>query len=83
MENLSLREIGKINPELEKNLRDEVFAKARDAEENYHCAECGMTDKSRIWFQVDHIIPMNAGGKTTLDNLQILCRKCNGRKGDK
>ena len=83
MEDLSLHEIGKINPELERKLRDEVFENARDAEGYYHCAECGMVERSRIWFQVDHIIPMNAGGKTTLDNLQILCRRCNGRKGDK
>ena len=83
VEDLSLHEIGKINPELEKKLRDEVFENARDEEGYYHCAECKMTDRSRIWFQVDHIIPMNAGGKTTLDNLQILCRGCNGRKGDK
>lgn len=83
MEDLSLHEIGKINPELERKLRDEVFENARDAEGYYHCAECGMVDQSRIWFQVDHIIPMNAGGKTTLDNLQILCRRCNGQKGDK
>ena len=46
-------------------------------------AKCGISDKSRIFFQVDHIIPMNAGGKSTLDNLQILCRQCNGQKGDK
>ena len=83
MEDLPLHEIGKINPELERKLRDEVFENARDAEGYYHCAECGMVERSRIWFQVDHIIPMNAGGKTTLDNLQILCRRCNGRKGDK
>ncbi|MDY5554338.1 MAG: HNH endonuclease signature motif containing protein [Blautia sp.] len=40
-------------------------------------------DENNILFQVDHIIPMNAGGKSTLDNLQILCRQCNGQKGDK
>lgn len=42
-----------------------------------------MTDKTRIPFQVDHIIPMNKGGKTVPENLQILCRKCNGTKGDR
>ncbi|WP_276981125.1 HNH endonuclease [Johnsonella ignava] len=26
---------------------------------------------------------MNSGGKTVIDNLQILCRRCNGKKSDK
>ena len=33
--------------------------------------------------QVDHIIPMSRGGKSIPENLQILCRKCNGVKGGK
>lgn len=83
LEDLPLHEIGKINPLLEQQLRNDTFKKAMDKDGNYHCAKCGISDKSRIFFQVDHIIPMNAGGKSTLDNLQILCRQCNGRKGDK
>jgi 5-methylcytosine-specific restriction endonuclease McrA len=31
---------------------------------------------------VDHIMPMNKGGKTVPENLQILCRSCNARKSD-
>ena len=31
----------------------------------------------------DHIIPWWRGGKTTLDNLQMLCNKCNKGKGGK
>lgn len=83
LEDLPLHEIGKINPLLEQQLRNDTFKKAMDKDGNYHCAKCGISDKSRIFFQVDHIIPMNAGGKSTLDNLQILCRQCNGQKGDK
>lgn len=82
LENLPLYEIGKINPTLEKSLRDEAFEKAKDEDGNYHCACCGVADKSRIYFQVDHIIPMNKGGKSVVENLQILCRQCNGTKGD-
>lgn len=82
LEDLSLYEIGKINPALEKNLRDQAFEKAKDTEGFYHCAECGIADSSRICFQVDHIIPMNNGGKSIAENLQILCRHCNGIKGD-
>ena len=49
----------------------------------YCCAECGKKDCSKVYFQVDHIIPMNAGGKSVAENLQILCRQCNGVKGDR
>ena len=30
----------------------------------------------------DHIIPWSQGGKTTYDNLQMLCKKCNREKSD-
>lgn len=83
LEELSLYEIGKINLALEKRLRDQAFEKSKDLNGNYRCACCGVADKSRIYFQVDHIIPMNNGGKSVADNLQIFCRQCNGIKGDK
>ena len=82
LEDMPLHEIGKINPALEKELRDQAFEKAKDANGNYRCACCGVADKSRIYFQVDHIEPMNKGGKSVANNLQILCRQCNGTKGD-
>ena len=82
LEDLPLYEIGKIDPDLEKKLRNQAFKKAMNPHGEYQCACCGMTDSSRIYFQVDHIIPMNQGGKSVIDNLQILCRRCNGKKGD-
>jgi hypothetical protein len=41
------------------------------------CVECG----SRFDIQYDHVIPLVAGGATTVENLQILCAPCNRRKG--
>lgn len=83
LEDLTLYEIGKINPLLEKQLRDQAFENARNAQGEYQCACCGKTNPSRVYFQVDHIVPMNRGGKTIAENLQILCRQCNGIKGDR
>ena len=42
-----------------------------------HCKACGTTDN----LTVDHIIPMSRGGSDDIDNLQLLCRRCNSRKG--
>ena len=83
LEDLPLYEIGKINPMLEKQLRDQAFENARSEQGEYQCACCGKTDRSRVYFHVDHIVPMNRGGKSTAENLQILCRQCNGLKGDR
>lgn len=82
LEDLPLNEIGKYNPALEKELRDQAFEKAKNNEGAYQCVCCGKKDSSRVLFQVDHIIPMNKGGKSIAENLQILCRECNGKKGD-
>lgn len=81
-EDMTLMEVREHDPELERQLRDTAFEKSLDTEGMYHCASCGKASKHRIYFQVDHIIPLNKGGKTKEDNLQILCRHCNGKKGD-
>lgn len=82
LEDLSLFEIGKVNPALEKELRDAAFRKSMDSAGKFTCARCGKKGINRIYFQVDHILPMSKGGKTVEENLQILCRQCNGIKGD-
>lgn len=83
LEDLSLYEIGRIDPAMEKRLRDAAFAASLNEAREYVCACCGRHGYSRAIFQVDHIIPMNKGGKSIPENLQILCRSCNAIKGDK
>ncbi len=80
---MPLHQIGEYAPALEKKLRDNAFERAKGKDGLYHCACCGASDTSRVPFQVDHIIPMNKGGKSVPENLQILCRRCNGGKGDR
>lgn len=82
LEELSLYEIRSVAPNLEKELRNGAFAKAMGEDGAYHCAACGFKSKSRMPFQVDHIVPMSKGGKSVPENLQILCRMCNGFKAD-
>ena len=47
--------------------------------DGYRCRKCGRKTKD---LEIDHIYPIAKGGKTTMDNLQTLCHKCNVRKGD-
>lgn len=59
------------------SLRYEVLAAG-----NNRCALCGITSKDRA-LDVDHIVPRSKGGKSTSDNLQVLCSKCNRAKGNR
>jgi tellurite resistance protein len=42
------------------------------------CAECGATQ----YLEFDHIIPHAKGGSNDENNVQLLCRGCNGKKSD-
>lgn len=53
-------------------LRDAVFAR-----DGRICADCGSTEDLTL----DHKHPQARGGKHTPDNLRVLCRTCNSRKG--
>ena len=82
VEQLPLHKIQEINPALAEKLIEDTFEKAKE-KYGYACAHCGKVFSNRQQLQIDHIVPMNQGGLSVPDNLQILCRICNGKKGDK
>lgn len=61
-----------------KKLRKEIARR-----DNYTCQICGKYMPDGIGLHIDHIVPISKGGKTVPSNLQVLCSKCNGRKGAK
>ena len=80
MESLPLYEICKIAPKKGNALKEYIFEHAKQ-DGLYHCAFCGTTSRHKGRFQIDHIVPMVKGGLTVEENLQLLCRTCNMRKG--
>lgn len=83
IEELPLYEIEKVNPEYVRMLRKKVYGKATDASGKYFCAYCDKKSETKALFQIDHIVPMSKGGLSVCENLQLLCRICNLKKGDK
>ena len=83
IEQLSLQKIIELYPKIGLEMKENAYAAARNNDGCYVCAGCGETFPTRLYLQVDHIIPMAKGGLTVPENLQILCRACNMRKGDK
>lgn len=55
---------------------------AKYAEQEGICVKCG-EEFALGEMHGDHIDPWSEGGKTEIDNLQMLCKPCNRRKGAK
>ena len=47
--------------------------------DNYRCRKCGRSTND---LEIDHIFPVSKGGKSTYDNLQTLCHRCNSLKSN-
>ena len=72
------------NPEVARKLSKRTFSQ-RDKRTVYerqkgYCAICGEYHPIEE-MAADHIKPWWNGGTTTIDNLQMVCKKCNSRKG--
>ena len=65
--------LDKLNTRRYRSQRERVFNR-----DGRSCAICG-TDEGEM--HIDHIIPRKAGGTHDLDNLRVLCKSCNLRKG--
>jgi hypothetical protein len=77
---LSLYEIRQKFPELGEKIMAAVFDKFTDADGCYYSAQSGYKNRNKLDFQIGYIVPMSQGGKTVLDNLQLLTRAENMKK---
>jgi hypothetical protein len=48
--------------------------------DNYRCQLCGRNAQQGITLEIDHKIPRSKGGKSTKENLWVLCFTCNRGK---
>ena len=72
LENTQLA-LDKLNSRRYREQRERIFSR-----DGRVCQLCG-TDEGEM--HIDHIIPRKAGGDHSLDNLRVLCKSCNLRKG--
>jgi hypothetical protein len=59
--------------------RYEKILVALGRRDGFACTNCRAVED----LQIDHILPVSRGGTSDLVNLQILCKPCNKRKGNK
>ena len=60
----------KVRNKIGKSLRIKVLEKS-----SHKCEFCSNSNENEL--EVDHIKPIVLGGKNNIENLRILCRKCN------
>ncbi len=76
---ISKREI--LNPQADRDVRripQDVKAAVWQRDKG-KCVECG----DAKYLELDHMIPWSKGGASSVNNLQLLCRGCNSKKGDR
>ncbi len=84
VEDCSMAELYEKQPKKWKELRDAVYRAAYNRTTGkYQCAKTGWQSAYQHDFQIDHIKPRSAEGKTTPNNLRLLRRRENAKKGAK
>lgn len=68
-------------PQIRRNI-DNKLRYAVLQRDNSTCQRCGANPRNKpdVKLVVDHKIPVDMGGETTIDNLWTLCSDCNGGK---
>lgn len=66
-----------LRAEVQKNY-DAWFVKI-GRRDGFHCQHC----KTTYELEIDHIIPLSKWGTNDLENLQLLCDPCNGKKSNR
>lgn len=80
---LSLGEMREKYPEKWEVLKEAIYENSKNENGEYVCAKTSKTSKSRKGFEIDHIKPLSKGGLSIPENLQLVTRKFNRKKGDK
>ena len=65
-----------------RRITDAVYEKFKNKNGEYESASGTYSSKNKRYFQIDHIVPLSKGGKTVVENLQLLTRWENAQKGD-
>lgn len=74
----------KLDPQrnFTKDIKDQLYSKSNRCNHiNEDGTRCKETSYSKL--EVDHVIPWSCGGRTTLDNAQLLCKHHNTSKGNR
>ncbi len=70
----------KVGTDLLREPDEKIKARVKQRD-NYTCLCCGSVLRRGLRLEVDHILPFSMRGRTEMDNLQTLCKKCNNKKG--
>ena len=69
--------MAKWNAEKKENIKSKLMGNVG----YYTCSMCFETSLDSNFVHLDHIIPRKLGGKDVIENMDILCIKCNSSRG--
>lgn len=81
-EKMPLYKIKELDIKEWRRITDAVYEKFKNKNGEYESASGTYSSKNKRYFQIDHIVPLSKGGKTVVENLQLLTRWENAQKGD-